>query len=206
MFIKQRELVFSLTPNLLNVKNTHISKFKARNNTHICLFYIYLHYKKSVMVKAKLESINNTEAVSLYSIHFETENLTEFARFLEKFKDNASLQRDFLRIVQAVQLIMSGGALERRFRMEGKMNDSVCALPVLTGKLRLYCLRLSDKVLVIGNGGIKDVKTYQESTELTGYVMDLQKFDAIIKDAKAEGLVSYEIMGLDNLTDKYFDL
>lgn len=28
------------------------------------------------MVKAKLESINNTDVVSLYSIHFEKENLT----------------------------------------------------------------------------------------------------------------------------------
>ena len=158
------------------------------------------------MVKAKLETINNTDNVSLYSIHFESEDLTEFARFLEKFKDNSKLQRDFLRIVQAVQLIMSGGALERRFRLEGKTNDGVCALPVLTGKLRLYCLRLSDKVLVIGNGGVKDVATYQESEELTGYVMDLQKFDAIIKEAKLKGLVSYEIMGLDGITDKYFDL
>lgn len=158
------------------------------------------------MVKAKLESVNNSEAISLYSIHFETENLTEFARFMEKFKDNSKLQRDFLRIVQAVQLIMSGGALERRFRPEGKMSDGVCALPVMTGKLRLYCLRLSDKVLVIGNGGIKNVARYEDSEELTGYVMDLQKFDSIIKEAKEIGLVTYEIMGLDNITEKYYDL
>lgn len=158
------------------------------------------------MVKAKLESINNTDVVSLYSIHFEKENLTEFARFLEKFKENSRLQRDFLRIVQAVQLIMSDGALERRFRPEGKMSDGVCALPVLTGKLRLYCLRLSDQVLIIGNGGIKDVARYEDSIELAGYVLDLQKFDSIIKEAKANGLVSYEIMGLDNITDKYYDL
>lgn len=158
------------------------------------------------MVKAKIETINNTENVSLYSIHFESEDLTEFARFLDKFKENAELQRDFLRIVQAVQLIMSGGALERRFRPEGKMNDGVCALPVLTGKLRLYCLRLSDKVLIIGNGGVKEVATYQESEELTGYVMDLQKFDSIIKEAKSKGQVTYDIMGLDSITDKYFDL
>lgn len=158
------------------------------------------------MVKAKLESVNNSEVISLYSIHFETENLTEFACFMEKFKDNSKLQRDFLRIVQAVQLIMSGGALERRFRPEGKMSDGVCALPVMTGKLRLYCLRLSDKVLVIGNGGIKNVARYEDSDELTGYVMDLQKFDSIIKEAKEAGLVTYEIMGLDNITEKYYDL
>lgn len=54
------------------------------------------------MVKAKLDTINNTDKVSLYSIHFESEDLTEFARFLEKFKDNSKLQSDFLRIVQAV--------------------------------------------------------------------------------------------------------
>ena len=36
--------------------------------------------------------------------------------------------------------------------------------------------------------------------------MDLQKFDAIIKDAKRSGLVTFEKMGLENLTNKDFDV
>lgn len=65
---------------------------------------------------------------------------------------------------------------------------------------------MSDQILVIGNGGLKNVRRYQDSEELTGYVMDLQKFDAIIKDAKRSGLVTFEKMGLENLTNKDFDV
>jgi hypothetical protein len=65
---------------------------------------------------------------------------------------------------------------------------------------------MSDQVLVVGNGGLKNVKRYEESEELSGYVIDLQKFDSIIREAKTNGLISYEKLGLDNITDKYFEL
>lgn len=42
-------------------------------------------------------------------------------------------------------------------------------------------MRLSDEVIILGNGGVKDVKTYEQSARLNGYVMDLQKFDALLK-------------------------
>lgn len=64
--------------------------------------------------------------------------------------------------------------LERYFRREGKYADRVYALPTDSGRLRLYCLRLSDKILILGNGGIKATRTYNEDSELNGYVMDLQ--------------------------------
>ena len=38
-------------------------------------------------------------------------------------------------------------------------------------KVRLYCLRLSDRILIIGNGGIKESRTYQEEKTLLGYEM-----------------------------------
>ena len=158
------------------------------------------------MKKAKLEFVENGESATLYSICFDGNELSEFGRFIERFKDNASLQRDFYNIVRAVQLILSGGALERRFRPEGKQGDGVCALPIDSGKLRLYCLRMSDQVLVVGNGGLKNVRRYEDSEELTGYVIDLQKFDAIIKEAKRKGLITYEKMGLEELTNKEFEL
>ena len=64
-------------------------------------------------------------------------------------------------------------------------------------------MRLSDKILIIGNGGIKDTQTYNENNELNGYVIDLQKFDALIKEAVKDGSISIEeteITGIDNKT------
>lgn len=51
---------------------------------------------------------------------------------------------------------------------------------------------MSDQVLIVGNGGVKDTKTYEESEELSGYVMDLQKFEKLLKQAMSEGTISIE--------------
>ena len=70
-----------------------------------------------------------------------------------------------------------------------------------SGRLRLYCLRISDQILIIGNGGLKNTRTYEESNELSVYVMDLQKFDGIIKKGIDEGLfyvTETEIEGINN--------
>ena len=82
------------------------------------------------------------------------------------------------------------------------MNENVCALPIESGKLRLYCLRLSDRILIIGNGGIKESRTYQEDNTLLGYVMDLQKFDFLLKQYIEKGWLSVEekeISGADEM-------
>ncbi|MBQ5697821.1 MAG: hypothetical protein IIV50_05525 [Muribaculaceae bacterium] len=153
--------------------------------------------------KATIEPVEQSEVASLYTISFENDNHSEFAKFMTNFKDNARLQRDYQIILLALQKILENGVLERYFRPEGKFNDGVCALPISSGKLRLYCLRLSDKILIIGNGGIKDTQTYNENNELNGYVIDLQKFDALIKEAVKDGSISIEeteITGIDNKT------
>lgn len=140
----------------------------------------------------RLEHVAKGISASLYTIVFNNDDLSEFAKFIMKFKDNAQLKRDYQIILLALDKIMKQGALERYFRPEGKINDSVCALPIDTGKLRLYCLRISEKILIIGNGGVKDTKTYNENNELNGYVIDLQKFDLLINKAIDEGTISIE--------------
>lgn len=103
-----------------------------------------------------------------------------------------------------VEQILSNGALERYFRREGKMNDSVEALPVLKSKLRLYCLRLTDKILILGNGDMKNSRTYEENETLLGYVMDLQKFERLLRHEVNSGNV--KITEKEVLTDKTFNL
>ena len=70
-------------------------------------------------------------------------------------------------------------------------------------ELRLYCLRLSDSVLIVGNGGVKNTRTYEESDELSGYVITLQKLDMLLKQAERSGKVTIEetkITGIDKQT------
>lgn len=84
------------------------------------------------------------------------------------------------------------------------MSDSVVALPVLKSKLRLYCLRLTDKILVLGNGDVKNSGTYEENEKLQGYVIDLQKFERLLKQEVRSGNV--QITETEILTDKPFEI
>ena len=149
-------------------------------------------------------SIAATSVPFIYAIQFLSDDTNEFDKFITKFRNDAELNPDFQAIMRFVEQIMTNGALERYFRREDKMNDSVVALPVLKSRLRLYCLRLTDKILVVGNGDMKKTRTYEEDNTLQGYVMDLQKFERLLKQEVRSGNV--EITESQIITDKTFEL
>jgi hypothetical protein len=156
---------------------------------------------------AKLVDIEAKEGVArLYTLQFIDDELSEFEKFAQKFKNDAELQNDFQIIAAMLSKIIENGVLERYFRPEGKMSDKVCALPLNKSKLRLYCLRLTDRILVVGNGGEKHTKTYEESKELLGYVMDLQLFEKLIREAVSLNEISIEENYIFNPDDIKFDL
>ena len=155
------------------------------------------------MKNAILKTIEQNDNVSLYSICFNGSDISEYENFLMKFKDNSTLNQDFQRILVALEKIIERGALERFFRVEGKMRDNVAALSLDSHCLRLYCLRISDEILILGNGGVKTTRTYQEDEELSGSVMDLQSFDELLKQAQRNGSITIEknlIVGIENKT------
>ncbi len=125
---------------------------------------------------------------------------------MQKFKDDATLNIDYKNIILAIEKIVAVGAFERFFRPEGKMSDRVAALSIDSRKLRLYCLRISDQILIVGNGGIKNTRTYEENTELSGYVMDLQEFDKLLAEAQKEGSITIEKNVITGIEGKVFQL
>lgn len=152
------------------------------------------------MSEVELILINEGNQCTLYSIQFTSEDYSEYERFYNKFIQDATLNRDLLRIVEIIDKIAQEGALGRLFRPEGKMRDSVVALPLLTSKLRLYCLRLSNGILILGNGGVKNSRTYEEDDSLRGYVLTLQKFEELLKEGQRKGTIkiSERIIDSDN--------
>jgi len=159
------------------------------------------------MQRLKILSVEETEKAGLFTICFTNDNQSEFEKFITKFKDDAYCQRDLQIILSALQhMLRTSGFLERYFRPEGKIRDNVCALPIESGRLRLYCLRLSDSVLIVGNGGKKTTKTYNESEELSGYVISLQKLDELIKVAVRKGDIIIEEKSIQGIEKKEFDL
>lgn len=65
---------------------------------------------------------------------------------------------------------------------------------------------MSDKILILGNGCIKETKTYNENQELSGYVLDLQKFDALLKACERDGTITIEETSLGGIENKIFEL
>lgn len=171
-----------------------------------CAIFAHRNPKHSNhMTKASIKTVASTETAGIFSICFEGESFTEFEKFVTNHKEHYS--KDLNIILAAInRMLQASGFLERYFRPEGKMRDRVCALPLTSGKLRLYCLRLSDNVLIAGNGGVKETKRYEDSEELSGYVISLQNLDNAIRLAVKKGEVTIEEHSISNVEDKTFDI
>lgn len=90
------------------------------------------------MPSVTLKTIEQNDNVGMFSICFDGNEESEFERFLNEFKDNATLNKDFNVILLALSKIIDKGALERFFRNEGKMSDNVKALAIDSHKLVLF--------------------------------------------------------------------
>jgi hypothetical protein len=149
--------------------------------------------------KYTIELVEEHDAVNFYSIHLDEEELSELERFFEKFPVGCEYDDEIDIIIAWLDKIGENGALERYFRPEGRYGDGVGVIPIDVGnKLRLYCLRISDKILVFGNGGIKDADFWQNSGTLAPYVemlIDTSRFIiSRIRDGKII-LVDKDLVG-----------
>ncbi len=160
----------------------------------------------NVMSNVKLKTIEQNDNVGMFSICFDGNEESEFEKFLNEFKDNATYNKDFNVILLALSKIIDKGALERFFRNEGRMRDNVKALAIDSRKLRLYCLRISDQILILGNGGVKTTRTYQEDEKLSGYVMDLQTFDKVLVKAQKTGKITIEKNMITDIESATFEI
>lgn len=146
-----------------------------------------------------IELVEEHDKANFYSIHLEGQELTEFEKFFEKFPIGCEYDEELDVVVAWLDKIGEKGALERYFRPEGHYGDGVGVIPIDVGnKVRLYCLRLSDKILIFGNGGVKDADTWQNSTTLAPYVKILIDTSRFVRSRINDGkvlLVDKEIIG-----------
>ena len=157
-----------------------------------------LTHKLSMTQKYFIELIEEHAAANFYSVHLDEEELSELERFFEKFPEGCGYDEDIDTIIAWIDKIGDAGALERYFRYEGRFGDGVSAIPIETSHLRLYCIRLSDKILVFGNGGVKDAQSWQESETLSEYVEMLADTSRFIASRLSDGtvyIVDRELIG-----------
>ena len=151
------------------------------------------------MRKVEFVPLVLTEKSDVYSIRIDEEKNTEFQKFVVLFKDSedAYLKDDFGRILAAIEKIAQNGALESYFRFEGGIKDRVCAIPLLIkprnknrhGTLRLYCIRISETLLIVGGGGLKVTDKYEDTPLLQEHVSRLQTIDSELRKLENGGVL-----------------
>lgn len=83
------------------------------------------------MKQVEFTPIKLTTTVDIYAIHFLEDESNEFHKFLVLFRSTKDkyLADDYQRILETINKISEQGALERHFRIEGKVKDRVFAIP-----------------------------------------------------------------------------
>ena len=194
-----------LIPKYILMINILNYSFKSEQFIYKSIIFAIL-LMTTTMTQVSLKTIEQNDNVGMFSICFDGNSESEFEKFLLEFKDNATYNKDFNAILLALSKIIDKGALERFFRIEGRMNDHVSALSIDSRKLRLYCLRISDQILILGNGGVKLSRTYQEDEKLSGYVMNLQTFDKVLLKAQEKGIITIEKNMITDIESATFEI
>lgn len=121
-----------------------------------------------------IELFEEHDEVNFYTLCFDG-NETEIDKFFDRFPEGCEYDEDVNIIIKWIDTIGKRGALQRYFRPESKQHDNIYAIPIETSKLRVFVIRISDEIVILGNGGIKKTQTYNEDPELNEIVELLQK-------------------------------
>lgn len=112
----------------------------------------------------KIELLKIGLKSTLYTIRLEGEKENEFENFLLDPEINSSPHFQPL-LVRIDEIADKLGCQDYLFKLkESKFSDPVVALS--REDLRLYCCRYGNIILILGSGGIKHTRTYQENPKL----------------------------------------
>lgn len=112
------------------------------------------------MKRLEIEVFKQFQKANFYTIRFENDEISETDSFIARFEEDPEHCNDLGIILQWIATMgEEKGTLERYFRPERKAQ----AIPIVTSGLRLYCIRISDELVILGNGGIKESQKVQNS-------------------------------------------
>lgn len=157
-----------------------------------------------------IKLIQESDKAAIYSPQDSDSDFTEYEKFLSM---GLSLTEPILiddfsyTITRINKMIEDCGIRENLFRLEG---GRIKALPIgnntkrkkSIGTIRLYCIRISDRILIIGNGCIKKVQKYEDDPNIKSIVDTLRKIDkAITKKANEKHIATSNYTEFKNLLE-----
>jgi hypothetical protein len=151
-------------------------------------------------VKSKLVYLTHLsgDKASVYSIMTDEKKGVFLDHFIEEYKSDHT--QDLLNIIGRLKSIgNTAGALAIYFKQDEGLewDDLVCALYDIPDKhLRLYCIRLNENIIVVGNGGPKNVRAWQEDAKLSKEVKEMMHYSKIIRTKLKDGSLRIAAQGL----------
>lgn len=145
-----------------------------------------------------LEIFDEHEEIIFYTLRISGQTHSEAEKFFLNHKNNEKYLEGVYIILKKMDRMGETGCEERHFRREGKAKDRVCALPehLTATSVRLYAIRVSKNIVILGNGGLKTTATYNEDSYLNDCVEFLQTIDGIMKKRllKDEILITKKVL------------
>lgn len=136
----------------------------------------------------------NYRRCQLYTVRKNENDFTEASKFLQNQRNKES--EDFARLSDKLKKIKNKlGARIGFFKPEGRDYDMVHALHSGVKKqgylqmnhLRWYCLRLSERCVLLGNGGVKIDQRTQDDPHLAEKESDMRWVDQVLTVAFRRG-------------------
>lgn len=144
-----------------------------------------------------LQQLSGKKA-SVYTIVTEQRKVPFFDRFIEEHR--AAFLHDLMNIAGRLKSIGHvTGAKPGFFKADEGLewDDGVCALFDTPEKhLRLYCIRFSDQIIVVGGGGPKNVRAWQDDPKLCKEVHEMMHYSKIIRTGLQNGSLRISGNGL----------
>ena len=81
------------------------------------MYICRLKLKVYIMTKATIQSVRQTEKAGLFTICFEGESFTEFQKFIVKGNENATLQPELQKILNAIEEATLSGVDDKQFEI-----------------------------------------------------------------------------------------
>jgi hypothetical protein len=155
---------------------------------------------------ATIEEVQRLNKVTYYTIEFEDKDESEFENFVSKYENDSTIKDEYNDLISWIAKIGNEiGAKSQYFRPEIKAH----ALPppkkitniVYVKNLRLYCMWISESIIILFNGAIKTQNTAQACPNVKPHfdlanklVLEIEKLmrgqhKAIIEDKKNQKLI-----------------
>ena len=146
-----------------------------------------------------LEEFYQFRLVTYYTVRWDEVDSSETDKFIQKFQ-RSGLSKDFNEIIALIEEIGNNrGAKDMYFRRyAGKASElpplgifeiNSFEIAFFDNKLRLFCLKLSQQVVVLFNGGKKESQKTQDSPDLNLPFYEAQIFTTKILRALQEGVI-----------------